>query len=179
MRDLIAHGRSQPLARLEEGFGDPAEPFLALHREMNSLFEDDFGGFGLRDFTSGLGWPQFEVIESDHEVRVTAELPGLDAKDINVRIEDGVLSVRGESHSEFDHSDRSHSERHYRRFNRTIPLPAEIDDERADATFKAGVLTIVLPKARAACERGGRRAIKRLRLPFSSKKGAKDHAIQS
>lgn len=156
MKDLIPWGRSRSPQRYDERRNDDASPFLMLHREMNRLFDDAFRGFGLGDLQlggSGLGWPQVEVTDLDKEVRVTAELPGLDEKDVEIRIEDGVLSLRGEKHAEHEDKDRRYSERYYGRFERRIPLPAEVDDDSANARFKNGVLTITLPKTERARER--------------------------
>lgn len=162
MRDLIPWGRSRAPQRYDDHRNDEASPFLTLHREMNRLFDNAFRGFGFDELarpSAGFGWPQVEVNDSDKELRVTAELPGLEEKDVEIRIEDGVLSLRGEKHAEHEDKDRRYSERYYGQFERRIALPAEIDDERANATFKNGVLTITLPKTERARERVKRIAI--------------------
>ncbi|MES1197325.1 MAG: Hsp20/alpha crystallin family protein [Pseudomonadota bacterium] len=161
MRDLIPWGRSRTPQRFDDRRSDEASPFLTLHREMNRLFDDAFRGFGLNDLTrgGGLGWPQVEVTDFDKELRVTAELPGLDEADVEIRIEDNVLSLRGEKHAEHEDKDRRYSERYYGQFERRIVLPSEVDDERANATFRNGVLTITLPKTERARERVKRIAI--------------------
>src|SRR6266436_2325081 len=75
-------------------------PFFALHREMNRMFDDVFRGFDLAPFGSssraqdGLGWPQIDIDETDKEVRITAELPGLDEKDVRLEIANGVYPCR-------------------------------------------------------------------------------------
>ena len=82
--------------------GTDINPFFALHREMNRMFDDVFRGFDLAPFgptsrtLDGLGWPQIDIDETDKEVRITAELPGLDEKDVSLEIANGVLSISGE-----------------------------------------------------------------------------------
>jgi HSP20 family protein len=125
-----------------------ASPFFALQREMNRLFDDAFQGFGLSPFgrDSGFGWPSVEVAETDSDVTVTAELAGLEEKDIEVRVDNDVLTLKGEKRTETDDKDRRYSERYYGRFERRLTLPAQIDEDRARAAFKNGVLTVTLPK---------------------------------
>jgi HSP20 family protein len=85
--------------------GTDVNPFFTLHREMNRMFDDVFRGFDLAPFgssrgLSGLGWPQIDIDETDKEVRITAELPGLDENDVSREIANGVLSISGEKKSE-------------------------------------------------------------------------------
>ena len=100
-----------------------------------------------------MSWPQVEVVEREKEVRVTAELPGLEEKDVDIQIEDGVLSLSGEKRTETNDADRHYSERTYGRFERRISLPSEVDETRANATFRNGVLTVTFPKTEPARER--------------------------
>lgn len=130
-------------------------PFLALHREMNRMFDDVFRGFDLAPFgpasetLEGLGWPQIDIEETDKEVRITAELPGLDEKDVSLEIANGVLSISGEKKSESEDKARRFSERYYGRFERRIPLE-EVEEDKVSAAFKNGVLTITVPKSAEA-----------------------------
>lgn len=160
MRDLIPWGRSRaPTRREEAGY---ASPFLDLRREMERVFDDAFRGFGvLGDWrgANGFGWPHVEVTDRDKEIRVTAELPGLEEKDVEINLDDGALVLRGEKRTEHEDEARRYSERLYGRFERRIALPAEVDEERAKATFKNGVLTVTLPKTEQAQERVRRIAI--------------------
>jgi HSP20 family protein len=141
----------------EVGFQPAADlhPFLALHREMNRMFDDVFRGFGLAPFgpASGtldrLGWPQIDIEETDKEVRITAELPGLDEKDVSLEIANGVLSISGEKKSESEDKARRFSERYYGRFERRIPLE-DVEEDKVSAAFKNGVLTITVPKSAEA-----------------------------
>ena len=82
-------------------------------------------------------------------LRVTAELPGLDEKDVRVEIANGVLSISGEKKSESEDKDRRFSERYYGRFERRIPLE-DVDEDKVTASFKNGVLTVTVPKSNEA-----------------------------
>ncbi len=159
IRDLIPWSRQEnrlpvPVSA-ERDRESQSHPLVSLHREVNRLFDDVFRGFGvpaLGGIDRGLGWPQVELGETDKEIRVTAELPGLDAKDVDITVEDGVLTLRGEKRSEVGDKDRGYSERSYGRFERRIGLPRGVDRDQASATFENGVLTVTLPKTEAANE---------------------------
>jgi HSP20 family protein len=132
---------------------DDMSPFLSLHREMNRLFDDMFRGFDAPlfspDFDGRGSWPAIEVNETDKEFRVTADLPGLDQKDIEVEYANGALILRGEKKSESVDESRRFSERYYGRFERRIPVE-DIDQDNIQASFKNGVLTVTLPRSPAA-----------------------------
>jgi HSP20 family protein len=148
MRDLIPWGRNQqttPSRYREEG-----DPFMTLHREMNRLFDDVFRGFDMAPLSSMsrmASWPQVEVVDNDKDVRISAELPGLEDKDVEILMGDGVLTIRGEKKSEVQDKERAFSERTYGRFERRIPLAWEVEEDKIDASFRNGVLTVTLPKA--------------------------------
>jgi HSP20 family protein len=95
---------------------------------MNRMFDDVFRGFDLAPFglgfraQDGLGRPQIDIHETEKEVRITAELPGLDEKDVRLEIANGVLSISGEKKTESEDKARRFSERYYGRFERRIPL---------------------------------------------------------
>lgn len=162
-RDLIPWNRNQQLATTGEAY----DPFLTLHREMNRLFDDAFRGFGslgsLGRFGGPLtegqfGWPRIELNETENSVTVSAELPGMNEKDVQVEIAKGVLSIRGEKKSETENGGR-YSERYYGSFERRIPLDG-VQDDKAEASFRNGVLTINLPKTEQASQSVKRIAIK-------------------
>ena len=144
-RDLVPWSKGQQLPAGHE----PFDSFLTLHREMNRLFDDVFRGLGpLGRFGSPVmegqfGWPRLELSETDKAVTVSAELPGLSEKDVQVEIANGVLSIRGEKKAE--RTDES-KERYYGSFERRIPLEG-LEEEKAQADFKNGVLTVTLPKS--------------------------------
>jgi HSP20 family protein len=104
-------------------------------------------------------WPSLEVHAADGEVRVSAELPGMDEKDVEVLVDNDVLTIRGEKKSEHEDQGRRFSERYYGRFERAIALPFEVDEEKAEASFKNGVLTVTLPKSATAKDTAKRIAI--------------------
>jgi HSP20 family protein len=166
VRDLIPWGRSNGNQLPSVFRDDDRDPFLSLHREVNRLFDDIFRGFDSRlpalgKFSSfgGGGWPNVEISDSEKEIRVTAEVPGLEEKDIEVMLEDGVLRLKGEKRSETEDKDRQFSERFYGRFERRIPLGYEVEDDKVSADFKNGVLTVALPKTERAQAKAKRIAI--------------------
>jgi HSP20 family protein len=107
------------------------------------------------------GWPSVEVSETDRDVRISAELPGLDEKDVEVLMQDGVLTIRGEKKSEVEDKERAFSERYYGRFERRIPLGQDIDEDKVEAAFKNGVLTVTMPRSAQASSHVKRIAINR------------------
>jgi len=149
MRDLIPWNRGRDVTVRR---GEEFTPFLTLQREMNRLFDDVFRGFELSPFGTGerffdraMGWPNIEVSETDKEVKVTAEVPGLEEKDLNVELANGVLTISGEKKSEAEDKERRFSERYYGRFERRIPVE-DVDQDKVSAAFKNGVLSVTMPK---------------------------------
>jgi HSP20 family protein len=113
-----------------------------------------------RLFDRAMGWPSIEVSESDRDVRITAELPGLDEKDVQVELANGVLAIKGEKKTETEDKDRLFSERYYGRFERRIPVE-DVDEDKVSATFKNGVLIVTMPKTLQAQSRVKHIAINR------------------
>jgi HSP20 family protein len=154
VRDLIPWGRGSAPTSIGQN------PFLALHREVNRLFDDfwrDFPPPSFRPFGSlgpsfgAAGWPTIEVSETDEEIRVAADLPGMEEKDVELVLAENLLTLRGEKKTESANGDGVHlTERFYGAFERTIALGAEIDRDRVQASFKNGVLTVTLPKSATA-----------------------------
>lgn len=147
MRDLIPWGRQEnrmPASYREE----ERSPFFRLRQEMDQLF-DDF--FSAPVFSGGwsraTSWPSIEMSDTDNEVCITAELPGMNEKDVELHVQDGVLTLRGERKSEHEDRGRGWSERYYGRFERRIALPDGADDRHCEADFRNGVLNIRMPKA--------------------------------
>jgi HSP20 family protein len=159
LRDLMpwSHNGSHELSR-----SDPSHPFHALHREMNRLFDDAFRSFDVSSFASAhtMSWPNMEVSETDQEMKVTAELPGLEEKDVKVELAHGTLSISGERKTETEDKERRFSERYYGRFERRIAVE-DVDADKITASFKNGVLTVTLPKSPAAQQNVKRIAINR------------------
>jgi len=131
-------------------------PLQGLQNRMNRLFEDFFGDWGLEPF-GVLGQlerdylPAIDVAQTDKEVTVTAELAGMDQKDIELTLDKDILTLRGEKKQQNEHKDAKcfHRECSYGSFARSIQLPATVEQDKVKAEFKKGILTIHLPKAEA------------------------------
>jgi HSP20 family protein len=146
--------------------GDPKEitptgvwsPAAALHREMDRLFDDFTRGWGLAPsrFFEPRRWseltPRVDVAETDKEIKVTAELPGMEEKDIRVTLAGGLLTLQGEKKAEAEEKGKNFHrlERTFGSFERAVELPAEVDPAKVEAAFKKGVLTVTLAKTPAA-----------------------------
>ena len=133
--------------------GEGQHPLGPLHRQMDRLFDDFFGGFEfspMRHFT-GLEQkfvPSIEVKDGEKDITVTAELPGMDEKDIELSLERGVLTIKGQKKEQAEEKEKGYyySERSFGSFSRSLTLPVEVDDSKAEAKFKKGILNIKLPK---------------------------------
>jgi HSP20 family protein len=132
------------------------DPFESFSREMDRLFNgflSDFPGrMQLADGSFGAFMPSMDVKETEKEIRVTAELPGMEQKDVEVIFTEGVLTIKGEKREEHEEEkgDTFRSERRYGAFQRSIPLPIDVNVDKAKAEFKKGVLKVVLPKSETA-----------------------------
>lgn len=138
-------------------------PFDTLRNQVDRLFRDFEHGFLQSPFhrdidtfwRRDLGFPvtaAVDVIEKDNAFELTAEIPGLDAKNIELSLSDGVLTIKGEKNEEKEEKtkDRYVSERRYGSFRRSLQLPATVDAGKIEATYKNGVLTVKLPKSEEA-----------------------------
>lgn len=129
-------------------------PFSLLRQEMNTLFDNFFRGFEIEPFKGRFGAfsPSIDVKESDKQISVTAELPGMDDKDIDISLTRDSLSIKGQKKEEKEDKGKDYyrMERSYGSFSRTIPLPSEIDMDKVKAEFKKGILTVTLPKTEKA-----------------------------
>lgn len=127
----------------------PFRELVRLERDM----EEMFGHFPWRFGESILEWkPAVDMVDHKDEILVRADLPGFDEKDIEVTVQDGMLTVRGERKEEKEETKDAYyvSERSYGSFLRTLSLPVGVEADKVKATFKKGVLEVHLPKARAA-----------------------------
>jgi len=132
------------------------DPFSAFRSEMDRVMDSFFGGrslfpmpsFNVPDLRIGdvALVPQVDVKEDDKAITVTAELPGLTEKDIEVTLEDGVLTLKGEKREEKTDAAAKITERRYGRFLRSFRLPDGIDEDRVAASVDKGVLHITVPK---------------------------------
>lgn len=125
---------------------DPFRELAAMHERLNRLFED----FGREeDVTLSGDWiPPVDIYQNDqHEVVLKAELPGLRREDIDVRIENNTLTLKGERRQEKEiKKDRYHRmERTYGSFTRSFTLPSNIDTDKVRAEYKDGILTVTMP----------------------------------
>ena len=147
LKNLIPWKKEErPLTRRREDI----DPMTLLQRRMNSLF-DDFFSDSSRDLWNGFSGgfaPQMEVSETDKEVRISAELPGLDEKDVEVSLSGNLLTIKGEKKEEKDEDkgDYRHSERSYGYFERTLQLPDGADVDKITAKCQKGVLKVTVPK---------------------------------
>jgi HSP20 family protein len=140
--------KSQPPATRD----DFLDPFVAFRREVDRMFDGFFDGFGRSGRSSLTGWsghtPQIDLAESDKDITITAELPGLDEKDFEVTVAGDVLTLTGEKKSEHEqrNGDSYYAERRYGSFSRSVRLPFEVKDESVEAQYDKGVLTVRVPK---------------------------------
>ena len=116
-----------------------------------NLFDRFFDDWDLPSVFSGEEeWiPAFDISENDKEYAVSAELPGIDIKDVDITISDGILSLKGEKkHETEDKGENYHRiERHYGSFHRSFRIPGRVESDKVDASYKDGILKVLLPKA--------------------------------
>jgi HSP20 family protein len=126
------------------------EPFGSLRRDMERVFEDFSRDFGWGPpATTGIAMaPRVDVSETDTELKIEAELPGIDEKDVEVVLSDGRLTIKGEKKQEKEEKKKDYHllERSYGSFARSIALPFEADPDQVKASFAKGVLTVTVPK---------------------------------
>lgn len=120
--------------------------FDTLQREIDRVFDAFTGGFLTRD--GGAAFPSVDITETDKEVRISCELPGLEEKDVHVSLADDILTIRGEKRAEHEEGEKGYQlvERSYGAFSRSIELPAHVDANKVQAKMKHGVLKISAPK---------------------------------
>ncbi|MCF4167084.1 Hsp20/alpha crystallin family protein [Zavarzinia compransoris] len=142
LRTLMTPGGRAPAAHNDN-------PFTALRQEIDRLFHDATTGLGLGD-----AMPHMDVVETDANITVTAELPGMEEKDVEVTLADNVLTIRGEKKVEREEKGETRHvvERTTGTFARTIEMPAGMDPAAVKATMDKGVLTVVMPKPATAAE---------------------------
>lgn len=139
----------------------PMQELDVLRRQMDRLFDEFLRGDreSLSLFGNGRGeWePAIELKETDQEILLKAEIPGVESKDLDIEVSEDAVSIAGEHREESKTEEKGmlRSEFHYGRFQRVIPLPTTVQHEGVKSTFKDGVLTLTLPKAE-----GTRRTVK-------------------
>jgi HSP20 family protein len=132
----------------------PTRDLLSIRDEVNRLFDNFFTGLPerRRGLLEGEWAPSVDIAETDNDVVVTAELPGVKQDDVDITITDDVLTLKGEKKEEKEVKEKNYHriERSYGSFQRSVSLPAGVQADKAKATYKDGVLHITVPKAEEA-----------------------------
>jgi HSP20 family protein len=176
----MAEAATKLPVKTEEKSDRPAEwrPFESLRREIDRVFDDfqvgswrfPFGRsvFDVTPFWRGaeVAWakaPAVDIVDKDKAYEITAELPGMDESNIDVKYADGTLTIKGEKKEEKEEKREDYylSERRYGSFQRSFGVPAGVNAEKIDASFKNGVLTVTLPKGAEAQKNEKKIAIKK------------------
>ena len=135
-------------------FGElaPFRDFEWMRRDMDRLWNSFFERGTLRSEEGGEWLPSLDVAETKNEIVVKAEVPGLEPKDIDISLSDGLLTIKGEKKHEREEKEENYHlvERSYGSFARSIRLPNEVQSDKINASYKNGVLKIVLPKSEEA-----------------------------
>jgi len=138
-----------------------------LHREVDRVFDSFWSGFGtpsLRESSGGLAFDvRVDTSEDDKAYHVSAELPGMTEKDVEVTFADNTLTISGEKKEEKEVKEENfhRRERSFGAFRRSFTLPAEVDEAKISASFKDGVMTIDLPKSKTAQKKAKKITIQR------------------
>jgi HSP20 family protein len=128
---------------------EPFREFSTLQDRLNRLFRESYGPEGREESLTTTGFaPPVDVYEDEHNVTLKIEVPGIDEKDIDVRIESNVLTVHGERKFEKEEKEENFRrvERQYGSFTRTFTLPTTVDAEKVSAHYDKGILKVALPK---------------------------------
>jgi HSP20 family protein len=122
----------------------------SLRREMDTFFDRFFRDMPWTGWEGEEWLPSVNVSETDGDIKVKAELPGLEAKDIDISVSGDVLTIKGEKKEEKEEKEEKYyyKEQYSGSFQRCIRLPAEVQSDKVDAKFKNGVLNVVLPKSK-------------------------------
>ena len=144
LKSLIPVGR-------DRGVAAPTSPFMSLQREIDRLFDDFARGFPtFPSFSNGQSdlLPSMDVTETDKQIEITAELPGLEEKDVQINVADNLLTIRGEKNAEKEEKDKNYRlvERSYGSFERTLELPDGVNVDAIQASIAKGVLKVTVPK---------------------------------
>jgi HSP20 family protein len=181
MEVIMAEPASKVPVKSEPKQAEPSKPgewrpFESLRREIDRLFDETergswrfpFGGsvfdvepLWRRPMTFGTA-PAVDIAEKDKAYEITAELPGLDENNIEVKVSNGTLTIKGEKKEEKQEEKKDYylSERRYGSFQRSFQVPQGVDPEKIEASFKKGVLVVTLPKTPEALNKEKKIAIK-------------------
>jgi HSP20 family protein len=163
----MAQAATKVLLKSEQVAGTPAtlrawEPFEALRRQIDSLFAEFHQGMWRMPFsrasldvepfwrmeTPRVNTPAVDVAEKADAYEITAELPGMDEKNIEVKLANEMLAIKGEKKEDKEEKEKDYylSERRYGSFQRSFRIPERVDTEKIEASFQKGILTVMLPK---------------------------------
>jgi HSP20 family protein len=125
-----------------------SNPFMTLQREIDRLFDDFARGFPSFGFATTDLAPTMDVAETDKDIAITAELPSLEEKDVQIAVADNTLTIRGEKRANKEEKDKNYRmvERSYGAFSRTLELPEGVNLDAIKATIDKGVLKVTVPK---------------------------------
>ena len=144
LKSIIPVGRQRGVARADN-------PFVSLQNEIDRLFDDFTRGFPSLSMGNGgmtAMVPTMDVAETDKEIEITAELPGLEEKDVQINVADNILTIRGEKKAEKEQKDKNYRmvERSYGAFERSLELPEGVNADAIKANIDKGVLKVTVPK---------------------------------
>jgi len=128
----------------------PFRDFERMRKEMDRFWDSFLEGTFRRRGEDGTEWfPSLDVSETKNELVVKAEIPGMDSKDIDISLSDGMLTIRGEKKHEKEEKEENYHfiERSYGTFSRSVSLPRDLKHDKISASYKDGVLRVVLPKS--------------------------------
>jgi len=127
---------------------EPFRELSLLQDRMNRLFQDSMSSNHDEDLTTGAFVPAVDIYEDEHNITLKVEVPGVDEKDIDVRVENNTLTVRGERKFEKEEKEENFHrvERRYGSFTRSFTLPNTVDAENVEANYEKGVLNVRLAK---------------------------------
>ena len=126
----------------------PLSTLDSLHRQLNRLFEDD-NFLGWKEAHDGLFVPSAEISETEEAIHLKLEIPGIEAKELDVQVTKDQVAISGERKTETKTEENGYtrSEFRYGKFQRVIPLPRKVNNEAVEAEYKDGILCLVIPKA--------------------------------
>ncbi len=127
---------------------NPWQEFNTLQRQMNRLFDETLVPTNRQESLSFLRVPAAEIQDTSDAIHLKLEIPGMEAKDLDVQVTENAVSISGERKSEAKKQENSvtRSEFHYGKFHRVIPLPARVQNTNVTAEYKDGILNLTLPK---------------------------------
>jgi HSP20 family protein len=172
IRSALPAKRDKTSLSVQKGLEDVYDPFRMLQLRTNQIFDDfhkTFSGWdSVTPFKSEspaffeAGWPRVDLSENDDEIMVKAELPGVNEADIELSLTDESLTIRGEKKVEKEDKGKNYHrlECFQGSFVRTVPVPASVEIDKANASFKKHVLTVKIPKTETAREKGRKIEIK-------------------